>query len=343
MDYEVSWSILNDKLRATASTAGGLGAALSELETHQRQIGFIQDDLQEVKRLIFGHPTQENLNFRVQVNPKRSRRHRGAGVVTPPPGEDKLNNGCFLCRENIRWQQGQRQLGLEIVASGGNYYAWMNPFPLLPNHVVVASQHHVPQGLKLFSNRKEDSDLEQVLTDLCETARQLPKHVGFYNGIGAGASIPGHLHFQFFQRDPKTPKFPLEERSFKRATDSSGPEFILDYPICVGRWRGLLSEVVSNSCDWITRWAMKNRCGKERLTANFVATCSPANDDLVLYFVPRNRDKQFWNGDKGIVGGLEVLGELVMASDEECALVENGVIDYKFIENALSFVNTPAV
>ena len=41
--------------------------------------------------------------------------------------------------------------------------------------------------------------------------------------------------------------------------------------------------------------------------------------------------------------GLEVLGELVMASDEECALVENGVIDYKFIENALSFVNTPAV
>ena len=57
MDYEVSWSILNDKLRATASTAGGLGAALSEVETHQRQIGFIQDDLQEVKRLIFGHPT----------------------------------------------------------------------------------------------------------------------------------------------------------------------------------------------------------------------------------------------------------------------------------------------
>ena len=34
-----------------------------------------------------------------------------------------------------------------------------------------------------------------------------------------------------------------------------------------------------------------------------------------------------------------MLGELVMASDDELALVENGMIDYHFIEKALSAVS----
>ena len=341
MNYEISWSNLNAKLQSIAMTSGGLSAALDELEIHQRESGFIQDDLQNVRRLVFGHPTNTDLNFRVQLNPKRAQRHGGAGVAHPPPGEESLNNGCFLCRENIRWQQGQRQIGFEIEASGGIYYAWMNPFPLLPNHVVVASQTHIPQGLQLFSNKSEDLKLERVLTDLCETAKQLPNHVGFYNGIGAGASIPGHLHFQFFRRAPEAPKFPLEERLFQETKSDDAPDFILDYPISVVRWRGQLTEVVLKARDWITRWASVNDFEQERLTANFVATFSNECDELNLYFVPRHRDKQFWNGDKGIVGGLEVLGELVMASSDECALVENGTVDYGFIENALSFVSTP--
>jgi hypothetical protein len=63
----------------------------------------------------------------------------------------------------------------------------------------------------------------------------------------------------------------------------------------------------------------------ELLSTNFIATASLSRDEITLYFVPRDKSKQFWNGNRGIVGGLEVLGELVMASEDEVALIEKGV------------------
>ena len=77
----------------------------------------------------------------------------------------------------------------------------------------------------------------------------------------------------------------------------------------------------------------------ELLSTNFVATAGPSRDEITLYFVPRDKSKQFWNGNRGIVGGLEVLGELVMASEDELALIEKGVVNYQFIQQALSAVS----
>lgn len=341
MDYDLIWSNLNAELRFKETETGGLSAALAGLENHQRKCGFIQDDLQEVKRLVFKDPKNGALNFRAQVNPKRARRKGGAGIKTPPPGEERFNDGCFLCRENIRWQQNQRQIGFEITTSNDIYNAWMNPFPLLPNHVVVAARQHIPQAFKLFADDREGLELNRILSDLCETAQRLPNHIGFYNGVGAGASIPEHLHFQFFQRIPEDPLFPLEQRSFESSDGNGTPEMISNYPISVVRWRGKFKNIVSEADVWVRTWADENVIDRNFLTCNFIATGSPNSDEIVLYFVPRRRDRQFWNGDKGIVGGLEILGELVLASEEECALVENGIVDYGFIEDALSAVCAP--
>ena len=63
--------------------------------------------------------------------------------------------------------------------------------------------------------------------------------------------------------------------------------------------------------------------------------------NVTLYFIPRDKENQFWNGEKGLVGSLEILGELVMASEDERALIEKGNIDYFFINAALSNVSTP--
>ena len=106
------------------------------------------------------------------------------------------------------------------------------------------------------------------------------------------------------------------------------------------RWRGSISEVVSKACAWITQSIKESKIGKHRFTSNFIATSSKLGERVTLYFIPRDKEKQFWNGDKGIVGGLEILGELVMASDDERTLVEKGNIDYFFINNALSNVST---
>jgi hypothetical protein len=215
----------------------------------------------------------------------------------------------------------------------------MNPFPLLPNHVVFASKFHIPQEFSLLGQKKEAKSLEDVLRDLCQLALRLPNHIGFYNGVGAGASIPGHFHFQFFNRAPDFPSFPIEERDFTTAKNVEDPELIVDYPIKVLRWQGNLEKVVSNAVLWISKWIKSKAELSALLSTNFITTAGPSRDEITLYFVPRDKSKQFWNGNRGIVGGLEVLGELVMASEDELALIEKGVVNYQFIQQALSTVS----
>ena len=61
--------------------------------------------------------------------------------------------------------------------------------------------------------------------------------------MGAGASIPGHFHFQFFHRAPESQSFPIEERDFTTAKNGDDPEFILGYPINILRWQGDLGKL----------------------------------------------------------------------------------------------------
>ena len=339
MDYETEWANLNDKLREIERSHGNLSAALCELETHHRESGFIKDDLQGIERVVFSHPEKKNYTFRGQINPRRGKRHDGSGSPILHSHHEFRNDGCFLCAENIKWQQKQRQIGFEITASRGGYNALMNPFPLLPNHVVFASKFHIPQEFSLLGQKREAKSLEDVLRDLCQLALRLPNHIGFYNGVGAGASIPGHFHFQFFNRAPDFPSFPIEERDFTTAKNVEDPELIVDYPIKVLRWQGNLEKVVSNAVLWISKWIKSKAELSALLSTNFITTAGPSHDEITLYFVPRDKSKQFWNGNRGIVGGLEVLGELVMASEDEVALIEKGVVNYQFIQQALSAVS----
>ena len=153
MDYETEWANLNKKLREIERSHGSLGAALSELETHQRESGFIKGDLQGIERVVFSHPKRKNHTLRAQINPRRAKRHDGSGAPILLNRHEFKNDGCFLCAENIKWQQQQRQIGFEITASSGGYNALMNPFPLLPNHVVFASKFHIPQELSLLDQK----------------------------------------------------------------------------------------------------------------------------------------------------------------------------------------------
>ena len=128
---------------------------------------------------------------------EKSQTLEGSGVQTLPDLKI-VNNGCFLCRENISWQQKNTQVGLVVTLADDIYYALMNPFPLMPNHLVVADDAHISQEWEVIEGENGRRGLFRLLTDLCKTATLLPNHVGFYNGVGAGASIPTHLHFQFF-------------------------------------------------------------------------------------------------------------------------------------------------
>ena len=335
--YDITWSELNDALRR-AESDHGLSAAIAALEQNQRQTGFIKDDMRDVQRYVFTDPNNPGRFFRVQFNARRMHRFGGAGLTAPPAGIEAVHGGCYLCRDNVRWQQQGAELGYAIEVCGNDYLAWMNPFPLTPGHVVVASQAHETQDW--IFREEHGQSFERLVGDLIELARRMPGYIGIYNGRDAGASIPGHLHFQFFRRPEGHPVFPMEARMGDRHPDGDRPVLSTDYPVPVVEWDGPAATVARMATAWLEDWAKRNAGRLYRLTSNMIAT---AEEDgrVSLYFVPRDQTLTRGEGMSGLVGGLEVLGEVVMSSPEEKARLDSGEIDYATVENMLVSVRTP--
>ena len=337
--YDTTWVELNSRLREIEVGSSGLGGVLRELECHQQESGFIKLSLSSVERHIFDHPEDPSRFFRVQYNPERALRFCGSGISAPPPGSDIKHNGCFLCRDNIRWQQQGAEMGYEIHVDDNSYFAWMNPFPLLPTHVVIATTDHTSQEWPVCENGT--LDVSKLLNDLVGLSTRMPGYLGFYNGVNAGASIPGHLHFQFFKRPDDEPEFPLERAARRHREEGREGLFLEDYPLDVAMWTGTPEEILAQASGWIADWANRNRKRIHELTANIIASCDPDGDGITLYFVPRDRLKTQGEGLSDLIGGLEVLGELVFSSVEDKALLDAGKIDYFSLEMILASVRTP--
>ncbi len=336
--FNEAWLKLNREL-AAVEAAGGLGAALCALQEQQRKSGFIKDSLEQVERFRFFENEDRQRLFQVQFNPRRAQRFSGSGISTPPPGVEPVNDGCFLCRDNIAWQQQGRELGYDIKVGGQACRALMNPFPLLPVHVIIASAEHVSQEWHLDADGHVD--VTRLLENLCELASRTPGFIGFFNGVDAGASIPGHRHFHFFRRPGCTGSFPLEQAAAEAEKGPDGARTISRYPLDVALWRGPWAEVASEGATWVARWSRRNAGRMAELTANFIAVAddSARGDRLTLYFVPRHRRKKRPAGLAGLIGGLEVLGELVFSTPGEKSLLEEGRISYAMLESALASVN----
>ncbi|UCH74863.1 MAG: DUF4922 domain-containing protein [Rhodospirillales bacterium] len=338
-EYDTAWHELNARLRTIEVGGGGLHGALTALKRHQQRTGFIKDALDDVERYTLYHPQDSSRFFRAQYNPKRALRFNGNGIAPAPVGFMVHNEGCFLCRDNIRWQQRGVQMGYEVRVGETGYYAWMNPFPLLPTHIVVATQAHASQewGFEL----EAPDGAASFLVDLVALAAQMPGYVGFYNGVGAGASIPGHLHFHFCQRPQDDPEFPLERAGGAFEEPGEGAGILTRYPVAVAIWRGSPKQVVAAVSAWMARWRHRNRMRLDNLTGNFIVSMDGPGDRISLYFIPRDRGNAIGRGMQGLVGGLELLGEVVFSDPKDQELLENGAIDYFALEGYLARVHTP--
>jgi len=334
--YDERWNELNAWLRDVEAREG-LANAFAALEAHQRARGFVKQDLNDVQRYTFFDDAEASNYFRIQFNPKRAKRFKGAGLSVPPEGVRSVNHGCFLCRENIRWQQQGRELGYEISVGDRVYYAFANPFPLLPNHVTVASREHRSQDWHF--GYAEGSDASLIIHDLLAIASRTEGFIGFYNGVDAGASNPKHFHYQFCARPPEAPEFPLEGMVGRRCNGDGQLLAKGHYPLQVAVWKGTAEEIGARASRWIEDWADQNWSRLDRLTGNFVVS----NDDgtLMLYFVPRDRKKIHVNGFSGLIGGLEILGELVLSTEKDKRYLDDNRIDFTSIEQSLARVQTP--
>lgn len=98
---------------------------------------------------------------------------------------------CFLCREN----RPAEQISLKFEGRKSKKYdILVNPYPILHNHLVIASDRHT------------DQSIWKRYVDMLDLAVALGNYTVFYNGPRCGASAPDHFHFQAARRG----QMPLE-------------------------------------------------------------------------------------------------------------------------------------
>lgn len=125
-------------------------------------------------RLVSRELTDENgvRVARVMFNPARI----ASSTAKPTDRQSIAARKCFLCHENRPAEQ--------LAIKEGGYEILVNPFPIFPVHLTIASADHRPQLLiKEIRNFLHFAELLENLTV-------------FYNGATCGASAPDHHHFQ---------------------------------------------------------------------------------------------------------------------------------------------------
>lgn len=110
--------------------------------------------------------------FLLMHNPARIA--SSSAKVAKPDGS--ISRPCFLCRKN----RPEAQLFIEHEG----YEILVNPYPVFPLHLTIASIEHKPQ--RIFSNVERMIHFADLLWGLTV----------FYNGPFCGASAPDHHHFQ---------------------------------------------------------------------------------------------------------------------------------------------------
>ena len=113
---------------------------------------------------------------KAQCNPARIQ-----SSLAGDPDETFTPEGCFLCKE----YRPAEQYHLRFEGRKGRLYnIQVNPYPIFPNHLVIARDTHC------------DQSIWRCYVDMLDLARSLRGFTVFYNGPKSGASKPDHMHFQ---------------------------------------------------------------------------------------------------------------------------------------------------
>lgn len=134
------------------------------------------DNFRALKNVRVREMTVGGLTVKLQFNPARM-----ISSAAKLNKEDIARRRCFLCREN----RPPEQIMMKFDGrKGKRYHILVNPYPIFPDHLVIAANRHVDQSIR---NR---------YVDMLDLARKYTGYIFFYNGPKSGASAPDHHHFQ---------------------------------------------------------------------------------------------------------------------------------------------------
>lgn len=134
------------------------------------------DNFRALKNVQVREVEAGGLKVRLQHNPARM-----ISSAAKLNKEDIAKRRCFLCREN----RPPEQIMLKFEGrKNKKYHILVNPYPIFPDHLVIAMDRHTDQSIW---NR---------YVDMLDLARKYDGFTFFYNGPKSGASAPDHHHFQ---------------------------------------------------------------------------------------------------------------------------------------------------
>ncbi len=288
-------------VHAPASTPGGkvLVDTLIETWAVQGRDGFLLTHPADVDI-----PTREAVDpasgvpFRFRWMPHRELRGDVAelerrGILNPRRDEGKLfrdvrdpnKQHCFLCAANIAECHPMEVL-VPLQLGGGAYFAGANFAWIEHDHFTVMSAEHTDQA---YSHHV----LEAMLDLHLQTAGRFRV---LYNGPGAGATIPWHLHFQI-----TTTPMPIERLL---------PGHERQYPTTVHSFRvrdNGLEGAEAAARDWLAG-------DSHHRSLNILVTA--IDGGACVFVFPRDQRQASASG-KGLVGGFEVAGDFVLSAPRE--------------------------
>ena len=134
------------------------------------------DNFRALKNVLTREMEIGGLTVTLQHNPARM--ISSAAKITK---SELAKRKCFLCREN----RPQEQIMLKFEGrKGKKYHVLLNPYPIFPDHLVIAAARHT------------DQTIWRRYVDMLDLARKYTDFTFFYNGPKSGASAPDHHHFQ---------------------------------------------------------------------------------------------------------------------------------------------------
>ena len=134
------------------------------------------DNFRALKNVRLKDMNVGGLAVKLQFNPARM-----ISSAAKLNKEDIAKRRCFLCQEN----RPAEQIMIKFEGrKGKKYHILVNPYPIFPDHLVIAKNRHVDQSI-----------LHRYV-DMLDLAKKYSSFTFFYNGPRSGASAPDHHHFQ---------------------------------------------------------------------------------------------------------------------------------------------------
>ena len=134
------------------------------------------DNFRALKNVKVREIDAGGLTVKLQFNPAR--------IISSAAKLDKADiakRRCFLCRDNRPAEQTMVKFE---GRKGKKYHILVNPYPIFPDHLVIAAARHT------------DQSIWHRYIDMLDLARKYDGFTFFYNGPKSGASAPDHHHFQ---------------------------------------------------------------------------------------------------------------------------------------------------